>query len=77
MRTQENTVTSYNKLVQAINKLSINDKEKLFKKLKRERIKMNLDKIRELTQDFSISFTELTKEVESVRKNCYDNMKKN
>lgn len=76
MRTQEQSITTYTKVIAAVNKLSVTDKDKLFRKLKSERIRLNLDKLRTSTKNFPLSLTEITKEVESVRKNRYADKKK-
>ncbi len=76
MRTQENSLTTYNKIIEALSKFSVNYKDKLYKKLKRVRVRKNLDKIRVLAKDFNMGLAEITKEVESVRKNRYESKKK-
>lgn len=46
MRVQEQSILSYTKVIAAVNKLSVSDKERLFKKLKSEKIRSNLNKLR-------------------------------
>lgn len=76
MRTQESSQISYSKILQAVKKLSVEDKEKLYINLKNERLNKNLKKLREITKRTVLSFDEISKEVELVRKSRYDSKKK-
>lgn len=76
MRVQEQSILSYTKVIAAVNKLSVSDKERLFKKLKSEKIRSNLNKLRSFAKDKPLSLSEIKREVESVRKSRYDNKKK-
>ncbi len=76
MRTQEQSTTTYTKVIAAVNKLSVTDKDKLFRKLKSERMRLNLNKLRTSTKNFPLGFTEISKEIESVRKSRYEGKKK-
>jgi hypothetical protein len=76
MRIQENNSVTYKKIIKAVNGLSLSDKEKLFLKLKKERISFNIKKLRNRSGADALTLAEITREVESVRKSRYESKKK-
>ncbi len=76
MRIQENNSVTYKKIIKAVNELSISDKEKLYLKLKKERISLNIEKLRNRPGADALTLAEITREVESVRKSRYESKKK-
>ncbi len=76
MRIQESNSNTYKKIVKAVNELSISDKEKLFLKLKKERVSLNIKKLRNSSGADTLTLAEITREVESARKSRYESKKK-
>jgi len=72
MRTQVQQV-NYNQVLGFVGKLSENEKEKLFFTLRNDRVKNLLAKLRESAKGMSLTFEEITDEVEIVRAARYEN----
>ena len=75
MRTQIQPV-NYNQVLGFVRKLSEMENDKLFFTLRNDRIKSFLAKLRESTKGISLTFEEITNEVESVRTARYGDKSK-
>ncbi|OQX73127.1 MAG: hypothetical protein B6D64_14310 [Bacteroidetes bacterium 4484_276] len=62
---------NYNQVLSFVRKLSENDKDKLFFTLRNDRLRNSLAKLRKSTKSISLTFEEITNEVETVRKARY------
>ena len=75
MRTQIQPA-NYNQVLGFVRKLSEKEKDKLFFTLRNDRIKSFLAKLRESTKGMSLTFEEITNEVETVRAARYEDKSK-
>jgi hypothetical protein len=71
MGTLEKNKIPYTQLVSFVDRLSFKEKEKLFEKLKNERIQKILSEFQLKGKKLKITFEEITQEVEKVRYSRY------
>ncbi len=71
MQTKESRHVTYRQAIFLIERMSVKDKEKLFLKLKKERLQTLLHDLRKATKEFPISNSEISTEVEYVRGRRY------
>ena len=73
IRVQQIQPINFNQVLSFVRKLSEKEKEKLFFTLRNERLRNLLAKLRKSTKGLSLTFDEITDEVETVRKARYEN----
>ena len=76
MKTRQIQPIKFNQVLTFIRQLSEKEKDKLFFKLRNERLKKLLAKLRKSTKGLPLSLKEITAEVETVRKARYENKSK-
>lgn len=75
MKTIQRNTLNYRQILSYTRQLSSAEKEKLFYALRKERLQELLTQVRRKTKEFPLSFEEITEEVESVRRQRYENQK--
>lgn len=65
---------NFNQVLTFVRQLSEKEKDKLFFTLRNERLKKLLAKLKKSTRGLSLTFEEITAEVETVRKARYENI---
>ena len=73
IRVQQIQPVNFNQVLNLVRKLSEKEKDKLFFILRNERLRNLLAKLRKSTKGLSLTFDEITDEVEIVRKARYEN----
>ena len=73
MKTLKVQPVKFNQVLTFVRQLSEKEKDKLFFTLKNQRLKKLLAKLRKSTKGLSLTFKEITAEVETVRKSRYEN----
>ncbi len=63
----------FNQVLTFVRQLSEKEKDKIFFTLRNDRLRKLLAKLRKSTRGLSLTFDEITAEVESVRKTRYEN----
>lgn len=72
IRVQQIQPVNFNQVINLVKKLSEKEKDKLFIILRNERLRNLLAKLRKSTKGLSLTFDEITDEVETVRKARYE-----
>jgi len=76
MKTGQVQPIKFNQVLTFVRQLSEKEKDKLFFTLRNERLKKLLAKLRKSTKGLSLTFKEITAEVETVRESRYENKSK-
>ena len=76
IRVQQIQPINFNQVLRLVRKLSEKEKDNLFFTLRNERLRNLLAKLRKSTKGLSLTFDEITDEVETVRKSRYENKSK-